>query len=757
MAKLPEHFQKFETAKDGEIIELEYRLRNAKGEWCYILGRETVFARTPEGKTKQILGTASDITTLKDTEAALREAAEREKTLALAFQRMRQSLDIDTIFAATTKELRSALHCSRVGIYRFDADYTGEFVAESVAGEEIPLVPKSESTQRLRLNSEPPQDCRLQTLLKSPQKWQDSYLKETQGSNLKSADTYCLVIDDIYEADFNNCYLERLEEFKIRAYIIVPIFCGSKLWGLLAAYENYAPRHWKTTERNIALEIGNQLGVALQQAELLEQTQKQSEALERAAIVADAANRAKSEFLASMSHELRTPLNAILGFTQLMNRDRSLSAEHQEQLKTINRAGEHLLALINDILEMSKIEAGRTTLNESCFNLTSMLESLESMLRLKAQSKGLQLIFDLAPELQPVIKADEGKLRQVLINILGNAIKFTKSGGVSLRAKVGTSEASTCELIFEVEDTGPGIAPEEIDNLFEAFGQTQTGRESGQGTGLGLPISRKFIELMGGEIKVSSTVGQGTVFVFNILVTVINSKTLLNSPSEGRAIALADATVKYRILVVDDLPNNRQFLLALLRSIGFEVREAENGEEALRLWSIWEPHLVLMDMRMPVMDGYEATKRIKATHQGQKTIVIALTASAFEEDRQRILTGGCDDFVGKPFREDVLLEKIGEHLKIKYIYEGEDGESLESTQTFEQVATTSDIIQYLSEMPAEWVAEVRLAASQGTDDLILELLERVPSQLSPLATALGDLANNFQFETIMELTKQEDK
>ena len=748
LAKLPEHFQKFETAKDEDILELEYRLRNARGEWRYLLGRETVFARNPQGKPTQILGTASDVTNLKQTEEALREGVEREKALAVAIQRMRQSLEIDSIFTATTEELREFLQCSRVAIYRFDANYSGEFVAESAAAEELSLIRTSD--RKLYLNSDPPPDCRLQAVLKSSQQWQDSYLQETQGENLKD----CLVVDDIDRANFNECYLERLKEFKIRAYIIVPIFCCCKLWGLLAAYESAAPRHWKTNEQNVAIEIGNQLEVALQQAELLKQTQEQSEALERAAVAADAANRAKSEFLASMSHELRTPLNAILGFTQLMSRDRALSREHQEQLKTINRAGEHLLALINDILEMSKIEAGRTTLNENTFNLATMLESLESMLRLKAQSKGLQLIFDIAEDLPLVVEADEGKLRQVLINIIGNAIKFTKSGGVSLRAGVETSEPPNFQLRFEIEDTGPGIAPEEMDSLFEAFAQTKTGRESQQGTGLGLPISRKFVELMGGEIRVSSTVGKGTLFSFDILTTgCSNDKICVRKVPEQKVTSIVNDTNKYRILVVDDLSNNRQFLVALLTSIGFEVREAENGEAALSAWSNWKPHLILMDMRMPVIDGYEATKQIKATEEGQTTIVIALTASAFEEERQQILNAGCDDFVPKPFREEVLLEKIGEHLEIKYIYEKEN-EAI--NQTYEKTVTTSDMIEYLSAMPAEWVDLVHEAAAQCTEDIILELLEQIPAELTPLATSLEDLANNFQFEIIMKLTSKEE-
>jgi len=753
LALLAEHYENIYSAKNNEILEYKYRARSAKGEWRYLLARETIFARTPEGKPKQVLGTASDITTLKETEAALREVVEREKTLAFAFQRIRRSLDLDTIFAAATEELRLALQCERAAIYCFNADYTGEYVAESVIKKEFAVMLPEATSPGRSLRIEPDENNYLDTFLKSPQKWYDSYLKETEAGVFKSLGKYCLVTADIYEKNFSDCYLEQLVKYGISAYIIVPIFCGSKLWGLLAAYQHSGPRQWKRSDEKITAEIGHQLGVAIQQAELLEQTKKQSESLERAAIAADAANRAKSEFLANMSHELRTPLNAILGYTQLMNRDRSLSPQHQKQLKTIDRAGEHLLALINDILEMSKIEAGRITLNENRFNLISMLENLESMLELKAQSKGLQLRFELAPELPPVIEADEGKLRQILINILGNAIKFTKQGWVVLRAKVEKSEPPYFQLRFEIEDTGPGIAPEEMDRLFEPFAQTKTGRESLQGTGLGLPISRKFVQKMGGDIQASSILDKGSTFSFDIGIIASDARECRDELSQRRAIALADTGKTYRILVADDLANNRQFLVALLTSLGFEVGEAENGREALSLWSSWEPHLILMDMRMPVMDGYEATKRIKASETGRRTIVIALTATAFEEDCQKTLVAGCDDFLRKPFREEVLLEKIAEHLGIEYIYEEDDAASQGSNKTSEKISTTSDIIQYLSEMPENWVVEVRHAASQGTEDAILELLERVPVEQAPLAKALEDLANEFQFEVIMELTE----
>ncbi|MCT7979277.1 PAS domain S-box protein [Laspinema olomoucense] len=765
--KIPEHFQNLSQAQEGDIVELEYRLRNIHGEWRTVLARETIFARTEDGTVKQLLGTATDITKLKESEAALRESAEREKTVASAVQRIRQSLDLGTIFAATTEELQGCLSCDIVAIYRFNPDYSGEFVSEAVTSPRVSVLQRNR--QSLHLSAQPDRDqlCQMQVLINSCVEWQDSHLIQTGGSDF-NRDESCLVVEDIYQRNFSPCYLGRLEEFQVRAYMIVPIFCGPKLWGLLAAYESERPRHWQPSDRKIVIQIGNQLGVALQQAELLEQTQKQSEALQKAAIAADAANQAKSEFLANMSHELRTPLNAILGFTQLMNRNSSLNAQHQEHLRIINQAGEHLLSLINDILEMSKIEAGRTIFNPTSFNLIYLLRNLEAMLKVQTQSKGLELNFELDSNLPEIIISDESKLRQVLINMLGNAIKFTNSGGVTLRAKrepsLDNNSLNTSAILsetpsilcIEIADTGAGIAPEEMNQLFEPFSQTETGRKSQQGTGLGLPISRKFVQLMGGDIHVRSTVGVGSVFSFGIQILEINKTPEPPVQTPGKVIGLNCALERYRILVVDDAVNNRRFLVTLLSDIGFEIREAENGQEAIALWSSWDPHLIFMDMRMPVLDGYQATQQIKASRKGQKTVIIALTASAFEEERKGILSCGCDDFLHKPFREEVLLEKISTHLGVSYRYHRETSPESPKVSPIKDLLNSEEIKHYLTQMPPQFVTELYHYACQGYDEGIFELLEFIPPENSHLAHTLRELTKNFDFEMIIELTEQEE-
>ncbi|MGH2413784.1 MAG: ATP-binding protein, partial [Microcystaceae cyanobacterium] len=515
-------------------------------------------------------------------------------------------------------------------------------------------------------------------------------------------------------------------------------------------------KEWTQEDINLVQLVGEFIAIAQARHDA-------EEALKRAKEAADGANQAKSEFLASMSHELRTPLNAILGFTQVMNRDSSLSTEQQQNLSIINRSGEHLLALINDILEMSKIEAGKTTFKQNSFDLYHLLDSLAEMLRLKAEAKSLQLIFEHTAAVPQHIQTDAGKLRQVLINLLGNAIKFTQEGGVILRVGVGNRESGVgnreksikssrlptansplpfstlhdsplptpYSLLFEVEDTGPGIAPDEIDKLFEAFGQTETGRNSQQGTGLGLSISQRFVQLMGGDISVSSIPGRGSLFAFEIPVNLTDAAEIQKTQPTRKVIGLAPDQPGYRILAVDDRLESRLLLVKLLSSLGFAVQEAANGQEAVEIWENWEPHLIWMDMRMPVMDGYEATKTIKATIKGQATVIIALTASVFEEERTIILSAGCDDFIRKPFPEGVLWEKMTQHLGVRFLYENQENLEFRIPNSEFRIHPSS-----LQAMPTEWITQLHQAAVECSDDLLLEVIEQIPEDYTSLAIAL---------------------
>ncbi len=486
---------------------------------------------------------------------------------------------------------------------------------------------------------------------------------------------------------------------------------------------------------------------------VIERTQKlqTSEANARElAIKAEAANQAKSTFIANMSHELRSPLNAIIGFSQLMMRTKDLPIDHYENANTINRSGDYLLTLINNILDLSKIEAGKTTLNIQNLDLYRLLNDIEDMLHLKATNAGLNLIFERDINTPRYIITDEIKLRQVLINLLGNAIKFTPIGTVCLRLmNVSTDDNSlnnSCDLHFSISDTGVGIAAEEIDNLFVSFAQAQAGKEKQEGTGLGLALSRKFVQLMGGDISVTSELGKGTTFQFQIQAQ--QGQQLIDNPMQKqRVLKLAPDQSIPKILVVDDKPENCQLLTNLLSIIGFEVQEASNGREAIAIWDTWEPQLIWMDMRMPVMDGYEATKHIKSTTKGNATAVIALTASVLEEQKAIVLSSGCDDFVRKPFSEQIIFDTLAKHLGVKYIYE--EIFSREHDISLE----TSLISDNLKIMSNEWIGRLYNSSIEADKNLVMQLIDEIPEQEVFLKRSLTKLIRSFQFEILMDLAE----
>ncbi|WP_413164368.1 GAF domain-containing protein [Capilliphycus salinus ALCB114379] len=770
------HFLKF-----GQFTEFDCRILRPDGSFRHIEARGQGILNH-QNQLIRAVGTTLDITERKRSEQALRNMAERERAFSKVLRRMRQSLDLQTIFNSTTAELQEALNSDRVVIYQFSPDWSGKFVAESVGEQWRPLLNSTAPSSTVE-NTVNDDQCTVQDLVSI----QDTYLKDTQGGLYRQGVTY-LCVNDIYKADFSDCYIELLEQFQAKAYITVPIFCGTQLWGLLATYQNSRFREWEEAEIRMMVQIGIQLGVAVQQAELLAKTQQQAKELTLAKESADTANKAKSEFLANMSHELRTPLNAILGFTQLMNNDINLSEDDQQYLNIISQSGEYLLHLINDILEMSKIEAGQVLLNENSFDLHRLLNNLEEMLQLKAKSKGLKLLFDCDTNVPQFIQTDEKKLRQVLINLLNNAIKFTESGSVTLRVRSQrgiyhnftcccepkhitklsslspenipseppTNSRDSVDLIpvyFEVEDTGLGIASHELNQLFEAFTQTETGLKSSEGTGLGLPISQRFVQLMGGEITVCSQPGVGSIFAFEIQVKQTDKNSIQRVDSNRKISGLAPQQPIYKLLVVEDKFTNRLLLLKLLQSVGFDVKEAKNGQEAITIWSIWQPDLIFMDIRMPVMNGYEATQYIKSTPQGNQTIIVALTASAFEEDRQMILSAGCDDFIRKPFQEEELLTTISQHLGVEYLYA--DSTDNYDSSGLKTNADTDFILDShaLNVMPQNWIKQLHYTASQCSDVLTYELIQQIPPENAQLAHKLRELVDNFRFDRIMELSE----
>ncbi|MGD1702203.1 ATP-binding protein, partial [Dapis sp. BLCC M229] len=574
-----------------------------------------------------------------------------------------------------------------------------------------------------------------------------------------------LVLDHATE---NNNYNrdDYIQNHQPQSVLCIPLIDRGQQIGILYLENNQTSGAFTSERIELLNLLCSQAAIALQNAQLYDQEKQARNDLQQALTNlqqaqlqkenAETANKAKSEFLANMSHELRTPLNSVIGFAQILCQDTSFKPEHQERLRIINRSGEHLLSLINNILEMSKIEAGQTTVNETDFDLHAVLQDLQDMFCLKVQKKGIQFVLEPDSDLPQYISADEGKLRQVLINLIGNGVKFTDKGGVILRAKVEKApENREYQLLqLEVEDTGPGIAPEELDKLFVAFEQTTAGHQIKKGTGLGLAITQKFINLMGGEITTTSTVGVGTCFQLSIPIRLSSTQAFPGKAERGKVIGLAPEQPEYRILVVDDQPDNRLLILDLLVSKGFLVEQANNGREAIDISKAWRPDLIWMDLQMPEMDGYEATKQIREWESQLEspaigTKIIALTASVFGQRESVLASGfndyGFNDYMVKPFKEEVILDKLDQYLKVEWIYE----ESVEGNGN--KQVNSEDLSVTLKDMPSEWLAALHQASSQLWGQKVKELIKDIPPEKAVLATQIQQFANNYQFDRIVQL------
>jgi CheY-like chemotaxis protein len=439
-------------------------------------------------------------------------------------------------------------------------------------------------------------------------------------------------------------------------------------------------------------------------------------------------------------------MNAILGFAQLMQRDPNLTVQLRDHLSIINRSGEHLLSLINDILEMSKIEAGRSTLLSKTFDLHGLLDDLEMMFRVRTDAKHLQLLVERVGDVPRWVSTDEGKLRQVLINLVGNAVKFTEEGGIALRIGAQRGDGGKMDLLFEVEDTGPGIAEDEIERLFKAFEQTRSGLRSG-GTGLGLALSRGFVQIMGGSLSVSSTAGKGSIFMFTIPIQEGKEEEAERKESRRRVLRLKPGQEEIRVLIADDRDTNRTLLSRMLNAVGFKTREVVNGAEAVEVCQGWKPRVILMDMTMPVMDGYEAMRLIKATPYGKKTAIIAVTASAFEEDRQRVLAAGADGYLAKPFKEAELFEIIQGLTGTCYLYE-ETGRDRGYSMT---AGEKEQVREAVAALPSDLVRRLREATLSADIELLNELFEQVSRGNPSAAQVMREMAARYEYEELINL------
>ena len=458
---------------------------------------------------------------------------------------------------------------------------------------------------------------------------------------------------------------------------------------------------------------------------------------------AEAANQAKSVFLASMSHELRTPLNAILGFSSLMRNDAGLSEEQRRTLDIINRSGGHLLNLINDVLDMAKIEAGGISVENAPLDLGEMVRDVIDLMGARAEEKGLRLVLDQSSDFPRFVRTDGAKLRQTLINLVGNAIKFTAQGNVILRLHVSPTDIPQRRmLIIEVEDSVIGIAAEDQEHIFNPF--FQAGDLTFQkGTGLGLTITRKYVELMGGRICVESTPGTGSIFRVETPVERIEeSEVEAVEIKRKKVVGLAPGQPECRLLIVEDQMENWLLLQRMLEDVGLTVRVARNGGEGIEMFQAWRPHLILMDIRMPVMDGLEATQRIRGLDGGREVKIVALTASVFKEERDNVMAAGMDDFIRKPYRPEEIFACLTRHLGLRFV----DAEAAAASAAAPMGALGTEA---LASLPDELRGELTTALVSLEVTQIAALICRVAELNPALGDALADHADHLNYTAML--------
>jgi len=550
-----------------------------------------------------------------------------------------------------------------------------------------------------------------------------------------------IVLDDArHQGDFtDDAYISQ---YPIKSLLCMPLIYNNQLNAILYL-ENNLTTHAFTPDRINVLEIlSTQAAIALENAllyeELEQRVQRRTEELNMAKVEAEVSNKAKSTFLANMSHELRTPLNAVLGFSRLLQSDSQLNSTQHAYLDTINRSGKHLLTLINDVLDMSKIEAGRVAVNNAPVDMRNLITEIIDMMRIRAEGKGLSLELVTAAGFPSHIHSDAAKLRQILINLLGNAVKFTDTGGVVLYLETQPSvDEQHITLQFNVKDSGRGMTAEGLERIFTPFTQLEALNDQ-EGTGLGLTITQQFIELMKGKISVESTPDNGTVFYVSIPAEKADGESFHDSVHEdfSHVDKLADGQKDFQILIVEDHADNRNLLRVLLEQSGFSVAEAVDGQQAVMAYQKIQTDLIFMDWRMPVMGGEEATKKIRVLDTGKQVKIVALTASAFNEERSKILACGIDDYISKPFLSEEIFDCLHRLLACEYSYkhEEQDDDKVQSRKVSRQQiqALSTKLLQQLKEsvsaLDVEMTNELIVEISK-TDELLASGLKYYLEQL----------------------------
>lgn len=516
----------------------------------------------------------------------------------------------------------------------------------------------------------------------------------------------------------------------------------------LLRIEHIAMMEHRAEYMALAEQIAGLCGLAIANARALSRIRATEEALRSARDAAESASRAKSAFLANMSHEIRTPLNAVIGYAQLLQRDQTFTPEQHRFAETITRSGEHLLSVINSVLEMSKIEAGRATLTLEDCDPGRLLTDVEAMFRAPASERGIALSVVRGAGMPRRIRADAGKIKQVLINLVGNAMKFTDQGGIWLRAEAGREDSEHWRIRMQVEDTGIGVPTQELENVFDAFEQTRAGQKRA-GTGLGLTICRQYARLMGGDVTLTSVPGRGSTFTFEFLADSSNEGAISPDGDDLLVARLAPEFGQPRVLVADDRDSNREILSVLLAQAGFVVEEASNGAEALSAFDRQTPDLVIMDMRMPEIDGCEATRQLRKRDRGGRVPVLMVSASALDDYEKLARECGADGFLRKPLRDGALFQELTRLLGVKYLYHGVSApaDAAGAVDGLDPAA--------VARIPPPLRASMRDALELGYVDNFLRMVLEVETVEPALARALRGFADAYEYSTVIRALSME--